>query len=147
MTATNTINVGTAEHAAVRPTGEHNKGRRLRRRHLWIIPGLAVALVANQLGNDNGVSILALIAFGIAPDLPRLLGLGRRPVDSIPVRVFNVLHHPASPVAAAIVTAAGAELNVVPVIALVASLVWLGHVVIGLGVGDVPRRRGERSHA
>ena len=147
MTATNTINVGTAEHAAVRPTGEHSKGRRLRRRHLWIIPGLAVALVANQLGNDNGVSILALIAFGIAPDLPRLLGLGRRPVDSIPVRVFNVLHHPASPVAAAIVTAAGAELNVVPVIALVASLVWLGHVVIGWGVDDVPRQVGPRPSA
>jgi hypothetical protein len=114
---------------------------------LWIVPGLAVAIVANQLGNDNGVSILALIGFGIAPDLPRLLGLGRRPVDSIPVRVFNVLHHPASPLVAAVVTAAGVELNVVPVIALVGSLVWLGHVVIGLGVGDVPRRGGDRSHA
>ena len=146
MTATNTINVTTADHAAVRPAGE-TKGRRLRRRHLWIIPGLAVAIVANQLGNDNGVSILALIAFGIAPDLPRLLGLGRRPVDSIPVRVFNVLHHPASPVVGAIITAAGVELNVVPVIALVASLVWLGHVVIGLGVGDVPRKGGDRAHA
>lgn len=146
MTATNTIQVGAAEQAAVLPAGE-TKGRRLRRRHLWIIPGLAVAIVANQLGSDNGVSILALIAFGIAPDLPRLLGLGRRPVDSIPVRVFNVLHHPASPVVAAIVTAAGVELNVVPMIALVASLVWLGHVVIGLGVGDVPRRGGDLSHA
>ena len=146
MTATNTINAGTGEHAAARPTGE-KQGRRLRRRHLWIIPGLAVAVVANQLGNENGVSILALIAFGIAPDLPRLLGLGRRSVDSIPVRVFNVLHHPASPVAVAVVTAAGVELNVVPVVALVASLVWFGHVVIGLGVGDVPRRGGDRSHA
>ena len=78
MSATNTIHVSTPERAVVRPAGEA-KGRRLRRRHLWIIPGLAVAIVANQLGNDNGVSILALIAFGIAPDLPRLLGLGRRP--------------------------------------------------------------------
>jgi hypothetical protein len=146
MTATNTINVAAADQSVVRPAGE-TKGRRLRRRHLWIIPGLAVAIVANQLGNDNGVSILALIGFGIAPDLPRLLGLGRRPVDSIPVRVFNVLHHPASPLVAAVVTAAGVELNVVPVIALVGSLVWLGHVVIGLGVGDVPRRGGDRSHA
>jgi hypothetical protein len=146
MTATNTIHVGTAENVAVRPAGE-KQGRRLRPRHLWIIPGLAVAIVANQVGNDNGVSILALIAFGIAPDLPRLLRLGRRPVDSIPVRVFNVLHHPASPVAATVITAAAVELNALPMIAVVASLVWFGHVVIGLGVGDVPRRRGDRSHA
>ncbi|HEX7347314.1 MAG TPA: hypothetical protein VF253_11030 [Candidatus Limnocylindrales bacterium] len=146
MTATNTINVATTDHTAIRPAGE-TKGRRLRRRHLWIIAGLAVAIVANQLGNENGVSILALIAFGVAPDLPRLLGLGRRRFDSLPVRVFNVLHHPASPVVAAVISAAGVELNVVPIIALVASLVWLGHVVIGLGVGDVPRRGGDRSHA
>lgn len=145
MTAMNTINVAAADQAAVRPAAAP-KRRRLRRRHLWIIPGLAVAIVANQLGNDNGVSILALIAFGIAPDLPRLLGLGRRRVDSLPVRVFNVLHHPASPVVAAVVTAAGVELNLIPIIALVASLVWLGHVVIGLGVGDVPRRGGDGSH-
>lgn len=145
MSATNTIYVGTADSAAVRPTGA-KQGRRLRRRHLWIIPGLAVAIVANQLGSENGVSILALIGFGIAPDLPRLLGLGRRPVDSIPVRVFNLLHHPASPVVAAIVTGAGVELNVMPVIGLVASLVWLGHVVIGLGIGDAPRRRGDPLH-
>jgi hypothetical protein len=46
-----------------------------------------------------------------------------------------------------VITAAGVELNVVPIIALVASLVWLGHLVIGLGVGDVPRRGGDRSHA
>jgi hypothetical protein len=146
MTATNTIHVGTAEHAAVRPAGEKS-GRRLRRRHLWIVPGLAVAILANQLGNENGVGILALIAFGVAPDVPRLLGLGRRPVDSIPVRIFNVLHHPASPVAAAVLTAGGVELNVVPVIALVGSLVWLGHVVIGWGVGDIPRKGGNRTDA
>ena len=146
MSATNTIHVGTADNAAVRPTGA-TQGRRLRRRHLWVIPGLAVAIVANQLGNDNGVSILALIAFGIAPDLPRLLGLGRRPVDSLPVRAFNLLHHPVSPVVAVALTAAGVYLGVVPVISLVGSLVWLGHVVIGLGVGDVPRRGGDRSHA
>ena len=45
------------------------------------------------------------------------------------------------------ISVAGVELNVVPIITLVASLVWLGHVVIGLGVGDVPRRGGDRSHA
>jgi deazaflavin-dependent oxidoreductase (nitroreductase family) len=124
-------------------TAREGKRRRLRWRHLWIVPGLAIAIVANQLGNENGVGILALIAFGIAPDLPRLFGLGRRPVDSLPVRVFNFLHHPVAPIAAVALGATG----VVPVVWLVASLVWLGHVVIGFGVGDVPRRGGDRSEA
>jgi hypothetical protein len=144
MSATTTIHVG-AEHAV--QTAGKGKRRRLRWRHLWIVPGLAVAVFANQLGNEHGVSILALIAFGIAPDLPRLLGLGRRPVDSIPVRAFNVLHHPVSPVAAVALTIVGVETGVVPVIWLVGSLVWLGHVVIGLGVGDVRRTGGDRSYA
>lgn len=145
MSGIATINVGGAERA-IQPVGEA-KRRRLRWPHLWIIPGFAVAIAANQLGNENGVSILALIAFGIAPDVPRLLGLGRRPVDSLPVRAFNVLHHPVSPVAAVALAAVGVYTAVMPVISLVGSLVWLGHVVIGLGVGDVPRRAGDRSHA
>jgi hypothetical protein len=144
MSATTTIHVG-AEHAV--QTAGKGKRRRLRWRHLWIVPGLAVAVLANRLGNEHGVSILALIAFGIGPDLPRLLGLGRRPVDSIPVRAFNVLHDPVSSVAAVALTIAGVETGVVPVIWLVGSLVWLGHVVIGLGVGDVRRRGGDRSYA
>lgn len=140
MTGT-TIHVGGAGQA-VHPAGE-DKRRRLRWRHLWIVPGLGIAIVANQLGNANGVGILALIAFGIAPDLPRLLGLGRRQVASIPVRTFNLLHHPAAAIAAVAIGATG----VVPVIWLVGSLVWLGHVVIGWGVGDVPRRGADRSDA
>jgi hypothetical protein len=144
MSATTTIHVG-AEHGV--QTAGTGKRRRLRWRHLWIVPGLAVAVLANRLGNEHGVSILALIAFGIGPDLPRLLGLGRRPVDSIPVRAFNVLHDPVSSVAAVALTIAGVETGVVPVIWLVGSLVWLGHVVIGLGVGDVRRTGGDRSYA
>ena len=30
---------------------------------------------------------------------------------------------------------------------LVGSIVWLGHVVVGWGVGDVPRKKGHRSDA
>jgi hypothetical protein len=136
-----TIRVGSAEHA-VQPAAEGMR-RRLRWRHLWIVPGLAIAIFANQQGNENGVGILALIAFGIAPDLPRLLGLGRRPIDSLPVRAFNVLHHPAAAIAAVAIGATG----FVPVVWLVGSLVWLGHVVIGWGIGDVPRRGADRSDA
>lgn len=141
MSGTTTIQVGGAE-LAIEPAVER-KRRRLRWRHLWIVPGLGIAIVANQMGAANGVGILALIAFGIAPDLPRLLGLGRRRVTSLPVRTFNLLHHPAAAIAAVLVGATG----VVPVVWLVGSLVWLGHIVIGWGVGDVPRRGGDRSNA
>ena len=89
------------------------------------------------------IAFLALVGFGIAPELPRLLGLGRRPLESLPVRVFNVLHHPAAAIAAVVIGATG----IVPVVWLVGSIVWLGHVVIGWGVGDVPRKGGHRSDA
>lgn len=112
------------------------EGRRLRWRHLWLVPGLAVAIFANQLGNANGVGILALIAFGIAPDLPRLLGSRGR-------LMHNLLHQPMGAVAAIALSATG----VVPVFWLVGSLVWLGHLVIGWAVGDVPRSGGPRRDA
>lgn len=124
----------------VRPVGQR---RRLRWRHLWIVPGLAIAIFANEIGKANGVGILALVAFGIAPDLPRLLGVGRRPVASIPVQAFNLLHNPLAAIVAVAIGATG----VVPALWSVGSLVWLGHIVIGWGVGDVPRRGGERPHA
>lgn len=105
-------------------------GLRLRRRHLWLVPGLAIAIVANEVGKANGVGILTLIAFGIAPDLPRLIGSRGR-------LAHNVLHQPAAPLLAVALTATG----LVPIVWLVGSLVWLGHVVAGRGVGDVPRSR------
>ena len=105
-------------------------GLRLRRRHLWLVPGLAIAIVASEVGKANGVGILTLIAFGIAPDLPRLIGSRGR-------LAHNVLHQPAAPLLAVAVTATG----LVPIVWLVGSLVWLGHVVAGRGVGDVPRSR------
>jgi hypothetical protein len=127
MSGTTLVQAGSAERVA-RP-GE-GRGPRLHRRHLWLVPGLAIAIVANQLGNANGVGILALIAFGIAPDLPRLLGSRGR-------TMHNVLHHPVVPVAAVAIAATA----IVPIVWLVGSLVWLGHVIAGLAVGDVPRER------
>ena len=108
--------------------------RRLRR--LWIVPGLAIAIFANWLGGAHGVGIPELVAFGIAPDLPRLLGSRGR-------LAHNVLHQPAVALAAVAVTATG----IVPIVWLVGALVWLGHVVVGRGVGDVPRPRLAPTHA
>jgi len=133
MSGTTLIQAGGAERAARAGQGSR---RRLRPRHLWIIPGLAIAIFANQLGNANGVTILMLIAFGIAPALPRLLGSRGRPMH-------NVLHQPLAALLAVALTATG----IGPIVWLVGSLVWLGHIVVGLGVGDVPRRGGDRPRA
>ena len=63
--------------AAARPTRtDDDRRRRLRLRHLWIVPGLAIAVYANGQAQHLGLGILPLLAFGIAPDLPRLLGIG-----------------------------------------------------------------------
>ena len=138
MTAPTTVQPGVAE-LAQSPSPEARTGRRLRRRHLWIIPGLAIAIAANKLGETNGVGILALIAFGVAPDLPRLLGTHGR-------AAHGLLHHPLL-AAVALATALALSLSgVVPMIVLVAALVWFGHVVIGWGVGDVPRHASPDRH-
>ena len=138
MSGTTTIQVGGAEGAIA--TGAR-RGRRLRRRHLWLIPGLAVAIYANTLGQANGVGILALVAFGIAPDIPRLFGTRGR-------RLHNVLHEPLLAVGAlAVAAVAIATTDVLPIFWLVGALVWVGHVIVGWGVGDVPRPRADRSNA
>jgi hypothetical protein len=111
---------------------KQRSGRRLRRRHLWLVPGLAIEIAANELGEANGVGILALLALGIAPDLPRLLGAAGR-------SAHNVLHEPLAAAGATGVAAGLTVAGVVPLSWLVAALVWLGHVVAGWGVGDVPR--------
>jgi hypothetical protein len=130
MTETTVVRVDGAQstdHAKIK------ERRRLRWHHLWLVPGLALAIYANHLGNMNGVGILALIAFGIAPDLPRLLGALGRPMH-------DLLHQPVAPALAVGIAATG----VVPVAWLVGSLVWLSHVVIGRAVGDAPRRANGR---
>ena len=141
MTET-TIILSGAESAAqpkVRVSGAR-RFRGFRPRHLWLIPGFGIAIFANQLGESHGVGIPALIAFGIAPDLPRLLRyrgqpLGRQLAD-LAIPMSNVLHHPLVAFSAAAVAAAGAVNDLIPVFVLVATLVWLGHIVIGWAVGD-----------
>ena len=104
MTDTTTIRVGGTD-AAVRPTA--GEGWRLRPRHLLVVPGLAIAILANEVGKANGVGILFLVAFGIVPDLPRLFGLTRRGMGGPTVLVFNVLHHPVAALSALVVAAVG----------------------------------------
>ena len=125
MNDATTMAAGGAE-LATRPTAM--AGRRLRWHHLWLVPGLAIAIFANQLGNANGVGILALIAFGVAPDVPRLFGSRGRPLH-------NLLHRPVAAVAAVAIAATG----IVPIVWTVGAVLWLSHVVIGRAVGDVPR--------
>jgi len=132
MTATTSIQPSAAVGDALTVAGE-GTGRRLRWRHLWLVPGLAIAIFANQLGNANGVGILALIAFGIAPDVPRLFRARGVPIH-------NILHLPALVVLAAALAATAVVTIHAPAVLLVGALVWLGHVLAGRGVGDMPRR-------
>jgi hypothetical protein len=139
MSGTTTIQVGAVE-GVIATTGAR-RGRRLRRRHLWLIPGLAVAIYANTLGQANGVGILALIAFGIAPDVPRLFGTLGRPAH-------DALHQPLVAVGVlAVAAVAVATTNVLPIFWLVGALVWVGHIMVGWGVGDVPHARPDLSNA
>jgi hypothetical protein len=132
--ATTTLVGGTERSGQPAAAARQASGRRLRLRHLWLVPGLGIAILANQLGAEHGVGILALIGFGVAPDVPRLFG-------SRAVRAHDLLHQPVGPVVAAAVSAAGVATSLLPVVWLVGSLVWLGHVIAGRGVGDAPRRR------
>ena len=64
MTDTTTIRVGGMD-AAVRPTA--GGGWRLRPRHLLLVPGLAIAILANEVGKANGVGILSSSPSGSHP--------------------------------------------------------------------------------
>jgi hypothetical protein len=143
VTEATTIRVGGAERAD-RPTagtaaGE-GTGRRLRRRHLWLVPGIAIEIFANELGTEHGIGILALIAIALAPDVPRLFGALGRPIH-------DLLHQPAAATGAVVLGLAGVAAAVLPIAWLVAALVWFGHVVAGRAIGDVPRRAEDRPRA
>jgi deazaflavin-dependent oxidoreductase (nitroreductase family) len=111
--------------------------RRLARRHLWIVPGLGLAIVAGQLATQYGVGLLPLLFFGIAPDLPRLLGIGQShapgQLASRVVPLFNPMHHPGLPVALVLALAAT---GIPSPFLFVGAFAWLGHIVIGWGMGD-----------
>ena len=112
------------------------QGRRIRRRHLWLIPGLAVAVYASTLSSHLGVGLLPLLVFGIVPHLSVLVGLGqphaRGQLAPRAVALFNAMHHPALPLA---VAGLGA-LDVLSPFWLIGALAWLAHIVVDWGFGD-----------
>lgn len=110
-------------------------GRRLRRRHLWLIPGLAVAVVANWQAGQHGLGLGPLLLFGIVPHLPALLGVGQQhepgQMASRAIPLFSVTHHPAPPLIVAGLAAAG----VLSPVWLVGGLAWIAHIVTDLAFG------------
>lgn len=108
---------------------------RLRRRHLWLIPGLAVALYANALAGEHGLGLGPLLIFGIVPHLPALLGLGephaRGQMAARAVPLFNVMHHPLPPLVVFGLAAAG----ILSPFWLVGALAWFSHIVVDMAFG------------
>ena len=99
--------------------------RRLVRRHLWLVPGLAIAIYANAQAGVHGVGLAPLLIFGIAPHLPALLGARA-------VRLFNAMHHPLVPLALLLPAATG----LLSPVWIVGALAWLSHIVVDWALGD-----------
>jgi len=117
---------------------------RLSPRLLWLVPGIAVAIYAGRQAEDHGMGLLGLatlLAFGIVPHLPVLLGLGRphargqMPTRAVPL--FNATHHPVGPLALLVLSGVG----ILSPLWLVGGLAWLGHLVVDLALGDGLRTR------
>lgn len=115
----------------------------LRPRHLWIVPGLGLALYASQQSTLLGAGLVPLLLFGIAPDLPRLLGIGQphEPGKLAPrvLPLFNPLHHAGLPVA---ILLGLAVTGISSPFLFTGALAWLGHIVVGWGTGDRRRSPG-----
>jgi hypothetical protein len=108
--------------------------RRFKARHLWLVPGLALAVYANAQAGHHAVGLLPVLLFGIVPHLPILLGFGRAhapgqmPPRAVPL--FNAMHHPVPPLVLAAVAAAG----ILPPFWLVGGLAWFSHIVVDLAL-------------
>lgn len=109
---------------------------RLKLRHLWIIPGLALAVYANVIAGEHDLGLFPLLLFGILPKLPFFLGIGQPTVSGqLPPRAvlgWNVMHHPVTPTLVLGATLTG----LLPVFWTVAGLAWLSHIVVDWGLGD-----------
>ena len=139
MTGQTTTLVASAAGAEVGATA--TTGRRLRARYLWLIPGLAIAILGSRT-DSSLTAIGVMVAFGIAPHLAFLAGIGQpHPRGEMAPRaraVFNALHQPIVPAAIIALNLTG----VVPTLLFVGATAWLSHIVIGWGIGDGPRRAG-----
>ena len=110
--------------------------RRWKQRHLLLIPGLAVGVLASTLASQHGLGLLPLLVFGILPHLSVLAGIGqphvRGQLAPRAVPLFNAMHYPPLPLAVAALGAAG----VLSPFWLVGALAWLAHIVVDWALGD-----------
>lgn len=107
--------------------------RRLRRRHLWLVPGLGIALIANAEAGQYNVGLAPLLIFGIVPHLTAALGIGQPHASGQmgprAVPLFNVMHEPIVP----LMVLGLAVASVLPPFWLVGALAWLSHIVADWG--------------
>ena len=117
-------------------TAAPDSRRRFRRRHLWLIPGLAVAVYANSIATQHDLGLVPLLLFGILPHLAVLVGIGQphahRQLAPRAVPFFNAMHHPATPFVLLGIAATG----VLPPFWLVGALAWFSHVIVDWAFGD-----------
>jgi hypothetical protein len=105
------------------------------RRHLWIVPGLAVAIAGGQVGEDHATGLVPLLVFSIAPHVPAWLG--RRSSWT-----FELLHQPLVPVGLGALAVSG----LLAPVWLVGAMAWLGHIVIDWGTGSARLPFGWHHH-
>jgi hypothetical protein len=122
--------------AAATLAAASDRSRGPKPRHLWLVPGLAIAIWANAVAGEHGLGLVPLLAFGIAPHLPALAGVGRPhargQLVAPAVPLFNALHHPVAPLALLAVAAAG----LLSPFWLVGAMAWLSHIVVDWALGD-----------
>ena len=120
--------------AEVEPTGRFQV--RLRRRHVWLVPGLAIALAANAQAGQHNLGLVPLLVFGIAPHLTVALGIGQPhapgQLASRAVPFFNAMHQPVLPLSVLCLAAA----SVLSPFWFVGALAWLSHIVVDWALGD-----------
>jgi len=122
--------------SAIQATTVATPRRRMTRRHLWLIPGLAVGVYASTLASQKDLGLLPLLVFAIVPHLSVLVGIGqphvRGQLAPRAVPLFNAMHHPALPLAVVALAAAG----VLSPFWLVGAMAWLAHIVVDWAFGD-----------
>lgn len=117
------------------------KPGRLHLRHAWVVPGLALSVYASLESSRFGVGLIVLLAFGIVPHVPALVGLlmphakGQLPPRM--VLIHNVLHDPTPPI---VLLGLGLA-NALPPIAIVGGLAWISHIIVDWALGDGKRMR------
>jgi hypothetical protein len=100
-----------------------------RRRHLWWVPALAIAIYANGQATQVGVGLGTVLLFSIAPHVPSWLRMS--PILS------RVLHHPALPLSLV-------GLGMVGILSpfwLIGGLAWVSHILGDRAVAYGPRVR------